>query len=89
MSNASTPPAHSAIKVLAALAELGAASAAAVAEHAGLGYSTTTPKLRAWETSGQAERVRTDDGHTLWRLTPAGHAATAAAIRTPAESLAQ
>lgn len=73
-----SPPAHSAIQVLAALAELGQATAAEVAEHAGLGYSTTTPKLRAWEGSGQAERVRTDDGRTLWRLTDAGRAATAA-----------
>ncbi|MGQ5265228.1 hypothetical protein ACTWLT_31195 [Micromonospora sp. ZYX-F-536] len=38
-----TPPAHSAGKVLAALADLGEATASAVAEHAGLGYSTTTP----------------------------------------------
>ncbi|MBM0258114.1 MarR family winged helix-turn-helix transcriptional regulator [Micromonospora sp. 4G55] len=71
-------PAHSAFKVLAALAELGEATAATVAEHAGLGYSTTTPKLRAWEGSGQAERLRTGDGRTLWRLTDAGRAATAA-----------
>ena len=77
MNPASTAPAHSAIKVLAALADLGEATAADVAEHAGLGYSTTTPKLRAWEASGQAERVRTDDGRTLWRLTAAGRAATA------------
>jgi DNA-binding MarR family transcriptional regulator len=77
MNPASTPPAHSAIKVLAALAELGEATAADVAEHAGLGYSTTTPKLRAWEDSGQAERFRTGDGRTLWRLTAAGRAATA------------
>jgi hypothetical protein len=77
VNDVSTAPAHSAIKVLAALAELGEATAAAVAEHAGLGYSTTTPKLRAWEASGQAERVRTDDGRTLWRLTAAGRAATA------------
>ncbi|MFE9959253.1 MarR family transcriptional regulator [Micromonospora sp. NPDC005299] len=73
-----SPPAHSAIQVLAALAELGQATAAEVAEHAGLGYSTTTPKLRAWEGSGQAERVRTGDGRTLWRLTDAGRAATTA-----------
>ncbi|MFG3302913.1 MarR family transcriptional regulator [Micromonospora chersina] len=72
-----SPPAHSASKVLAALAELGQATAAEVAEHAGLGYSTTTPKLRAWEGSGQAERVRTGDGRTLWRLTDAGRSATA------------
>ncbi|MGQ5261049.1 MarR family transcriptional regulator [Micromonospora sp. ZYX-F-536] len=70
-------PAHSMIKVLAALAELGEATATAVAEHAGLGYSTTTPKLRAWEGSGQVERLRTDDGRALWRLTAAGRAATA------------
>ncbi|MGW9196630.1 MarR family transcriptional regulator [Micromonospora chersina] len=70
-------PAHSAFKVLAALAELGQATAAEVAEHAGLGYSTTTPKLRAWEGSRQAERFRTGDGRTLWRLTDAGRAATA------------
>ncbi|MGW3607944.1 MarR family transcriptional regulator [Micromonospora sp. NPDC005161] len=63
--------------MLAALADLGEATAAAVAEHAGLGYSTTIPKLRAWEESGQTERFRTDDGRTLWRLTAAGHAATA------------
>ncbi|MBQ0905464.1 MarR family transcriptional regulator [Micromonospora sp. U21] len=86
-----TLPAHSTIKVLAALAELGVATAAAVADLAGLGYSTTTPKLRAWEESGQAERFRTDDGRTLWRLTAAGRAATATATsresggRTPAD----
>jgi hypothetical protein len=78
MTDIPAPPAHSAIRVLAALAELGEATAAAVAEKAGLGYSTTTPKLRAWEDSGQAERRRTDDGRTLWRLAPAGRAATAA-----------
>ncbi|MEV0811350.1 MarR family transcriptional regulator [Micromonospora sp. NPDC050200] len=72
-------PVHSAFKVLAALAELGEATAAAVAEHAGLGYSTTTPKLRAWEGSGQVERFRTGDGRTLWRLTDSGRAATATA----------
>ncbi|WP_428962984.1 single stranded DNA-binding domain-containing protein [Micromonospora fluostatini] len=71
-------PAHSMFKVLAALAELGEATAAAVAERAGLGYSTTTPKLRAWEESGQAERFRTGDARTLWRLTDAGRATTGA-----------
>jgi hypothetical protein len=82
-----TPPAHSTIRVLAALAELGEATAAAVADHAALGYSTTTTKLRAWEESGQAERFRTDDGRTLWRLTAAGRAATSreSGGRTPAD----
>ncbi|MFC0030157.1 MarR family transcriptional regulator [Micromonospora chaiyaphumensis] len=72
-----TAPPHSAILVLATLAELGQATAAEIAEHAGLGYSTTTPKLRAWEGSGQAERFRTGDGRTRWRLTDAGRATTA------------
>lgn len=75
--NEQNAPVHSAFKVLAALAELGETTAAAIAEHAGLGYSTTTPKLRAWEGSGQAERFRTSDGRTLWRLTDSGRAATA------------
>ncbi|WP_435124422.1 MarR family transcriptional regulator [Micromonospora tulbaghiae] len=70
-------PAHSMFKVLAALGALGDATAAAVAEHAGLGYSTATAKLRAWEQTGQAERFRTDDGRTLWRLTDTGRTATA------------
>jgi len=78
-----TPGAHSAIRVLAALAALGEATAAAIADKAQLGYSTTTPKLRAWENTGQAERVRTDDGRTLWRLTAAGHAATATPTNPP------
>lgn len=77
MTDPTTPGAHSAFRVLAALADLGEATAAGIAEHAGLGYSTTTPKLRTWEHTGQAERVRTDDGRTLWRLTAAGRAATA------------
>jgi hypothetical protein len=76
-----TAAAHSTFKVLAALADLGEATAAAVAEKAGLGYSTTTPKLRAWEESGQAERFRTGDGRTLWRLTDAGRTATAGPSR--------
>lgn len=79
MTDTTTSGAHSAIRVLAALAELGETTAAAIAEHVGIAYSTTTPKLRAWENTGQAERFRTDDGHTLWRLTAAGRAATAIA----------
>jgi hypothetical protein len=66
------------LRVLAALAELGEATASAIADKAGLGYSTTTPKLRAWEDAGQAERFRDGDGRTLWRLTAAGRIATAA-----------
>ncbi|HEX8343563.1 MAG TPA: MarR family transcriptional regulator [Actinoplanes sp.] len=71
-------------KILAALTELGEATAAALAQHAGIGYSTTTPKLRALEADGHAERFRTTEGHTLWRLTSTARAGTAAdATGTP------
>ena len=60
-------------RILAALTRLGEATAAAVAEAAGLGYSTTTPKLRALQEAGQAEPVRAD-GRTLWRAVPTGTA---------------
>jgi DNA-binding MarR family transcriptional regulator len=76
------PPANSAFRVLAALADLGEATAAAIAEKAGLGYSTVTPKLRAWEDAGQAEMYHNE--HTsqrLWRLTEAGMATTATPTR--------
>ncbi|MGK5680192.1 MarR family transcriptional regulator [Actinoplanes sp. URMC 104] len=77
-------PAHSAFEVLAALADLGEATAATVAEYTQLGYSTVTPKLRAWEASGHAERFRNDTSQTLWRLTANGRAAT----ETPSEHAA-
>ncbi|MBX7269576.1 MarR family transcriptional regulator [Micromonospora sp. Llam7] len=54
-------------KVAAALAELGQETAAAIAERAGVGYSTATKKLRVLEEAGQAEPYRADDGRTLWR----------------------
>ena len=79
MTDTTTAGAHSAIRVLAALAELGETTAAAIADHTALGYSTVTPKLRTWENTGQAERFRTDEGRTMWRLTAAGRAATAVA----------
>jgi DNA-binding transcriptional ArsR family regulator len=65
-------PAPSVAKVLAALHRLGGATAAAIATEAGLGYSTTTPKLRSLETAGLAESTRSDTGRSLWRLTDAG-----------------
>jgi hypothetical protein len=78
-------PANSAFRVLAAIADLGEATAAAIAEKAGLGYSTVTPKLRAWENTGQAEKYYNEDkSQTLWRLTAAGKTATA----TPASQAA-
>ncbi|MBU8857747.1 MULTISPECIES: MarR family winged helix-turn-helix transcriptional regulator [unclassified Micromonospora] len=76
-------PAHAMFKVLAALAELGEDTAAAVADKAGLGYSTATSKLRAWETTGQAERVHTDSKRAVWRLTDAGRATVGAANAQP------
>ncbi|MEV0157589.1 MarR family transcriptional regulator [Micromonospora sp. NPDC050686] len=80
MADATEPmPAHTMFTVLAALSELGeaTATAVAVAEHAGLGYSTATAKLRAWEKTGQAERFRSDDNRALWRLTDTGRTTTA------------
>ncbi len=71
-------PAHAMFKVLAALAELGDATAAAVADKAELGYSTATAKLRAWEQTGQAERIHTDSKRAVWRLTDAGRATVGA-----------
>ncbi|MCX5122001.1 MarR family transcriptional regulator [Micromonospora sp. NBC_00362] len=81
-------PAHTRFKVLAALGELGDATAAAVAEHSGLGYSTTTGKLRAWEQTGQVEKVDTDGNRTLWRLTDTGRATTVAQADPPSHAAA-
>lgn len=66
--------APSVAKVLAALHRLGEAPAAAIATEAGLGYSTTTPKLRTLQTAGLAEATRSDTGGSLWRLTDTGRA---------------
>ncbi|MFI6332997.1 MarR family transcriptional regulator [Micromonospora chersina] len=78
MTDATQPaPEHTMFTVLAALSELGEATATAVAEHAGLGYSTATAKLRAWEKAGQAERFRSDDNRAMWRLTDTGRTTTA------------
>ncbi|MFC3504109.1 MarR family transcriptional regulator [Micromonospora krabiensis] len=68
------PLAPSVAKVLAALHRLGEATAAAIATEAGLGYSTTTPKLRALETAGLAEPTRSETGRSLWLLTDTGRA---------------
>ncbi|MFI7208738.1 MarR family transcriptional regulator [Micromonospora aurantiaca (nom. illeg.)] len=73
---APAPLAPSVEKVLAALHRLGEATAAAIATEAGLGYSTTTPKLRTLASAGLAESTRSDTGPTLWRLTDAGRAHT-------------
>ncbi|MFB6393558.1 MarR family transcriptional regulator [Polymorphospora lycopeni] len=54
-------------KVAAAIAELGEATAAAIAAHAGIGYSTATKRLRALEDAGLAQPFRADDGRTLWK----------------------
>ncbi|TDC66903.1 MarR family transcriptional regulator [Micromonospora sp. KC207] len=67
-------------KVTAALAALGQDTAAAIAQRAGVGYSTATKRLRVLEEAGQAETFRADDGRTLWRQP----ASTAGSIDTPA-----
>ncbi|MFF0099721.1 MarR family transcriptional regulator [Micromonospora sp. NPDC005257] len=69
---ATAPLAPSVAKVLAALHRLGEATAAAIATEAGLGYSTTTPKLRTLETAKLAEPTRSNTGRSLWRLTDTG-----------------
>jgi hypothetical protein len=73
-------------KVLTALAALGQATAAKVGESVGIAYSTTTPRLRELESAGQAEKIRTNSGTTLWQLTAAGTAAVAAISDRPNES---
>ncbi|WP_433688006.1 MarR family transcriptional regulator [Micromonospora carbonacea] len=69
-------------KVTAALAALGQDTAAAIAQRAGVGYSTATKRLRVLEEAGQAETFRADDGRTLWRQ-PASTAGSGSAD-TPA-----
>lgn len=68
------------IEVVAeALRAFGDLTAAAIAEKTGMGYSTVTPKLRALEDAGRAERAKTN-GRTFWRLTtPAAQAPAAEA----------
>jgi hypothetical protein len=65
------PPAaaSTAERILAALAALGPATAARIAEHTGLGYSTVTARLRKLATAGQATHHRPDDGPLTWRRT--------------------
>ncbi|WP_433458402.1 MarR family transcriptional regulator [Micromonospora sp. CA-248212] len=62
-----TAPPSALDKVAAALAALGQDTAAAIAQHAGVGYSTATKRLRTLAEAGQAEPLRADDGPTLWR----------------------
>lgn len=66
-------------QLLAALAELGEATAAGLAEQVGIGYSTTTPKLRKLHDYGLAVSAKAGNGQTVWRLTDAGTAHAAAA----------
>ncbi|MGW3890484.1 MarR family transcriptional regulator [Micromonospora chokoriensis] len=63
-------------KVAAALAALGQDTAAAIAQHAGVGYSTATKRLRTLAEAGQAEPLRADDCPTLWRHLPITAATT-------------
>lgn len=63
-------------RVLAALAELGPATAARISEVVGIAYPTTTAKLRELESAGYAERLRTEQRTTLWQVT-AGKATVA------------
>jgi DNA-binding PadR family transcriptional regulator len=82
------PALTTADKVLITVVALGQATAAAVSESAGLGYSTTTPKLRALEEAGLAERIRTEDRRTLWRATADGVTAARALVQASPEAAA-
>ncbi|WBB78569.1 winged helix-turn-helix domain-containing protein [Micromonospora sp. WMMD882] len=62
-----TSPPSALDRIAAALAELGQDTAAAIAQQAGVGYSTATKRLRLLEEAGRAEAFRADDGRTLWR----------------------
>jgi DNA-binding SARP family transcriptional activator len=73
-------PLDDAGRVLAALADLGDATAAAIAAYLDLPYPATTAKLVQWEHTGHAETTRTETGQTLWRLTHTGRDA----LGTPA-----
>ncbi|MFI7543765.1 BTAD domain-containing putative transcriptional regulator [Actinoplanes sp. NPDC049599] len=59
-------------RVLAALADLGDATAAGIGAHLDLPFPAATAHLVQWEHAGQAEIFRTDTGQTRWRLTPTG-----------------
>ncbi|WP_430788128.1 BTAD domain-containing putative transcriptional regulator [Actinoplanes sp. G11-F43] len=65
-------PLDDAGRVLAALADRGDATAAAIAAHLNLPYPATTAKLVQWEHTGHTETTRTETGQTLWRLTDIG-----------------
>jgi DNA-binding transcriptional ArsR family regulator len=62
----------SARAVLAAIADLGEATAASIAESCGVAYSTTNMKLRLLEGAGLAEASRGGDTKVRWRLTDTG-----------------
>jgi hypothetical protein len=52
-----------------AIGALGAATAAEIAAHAGIAYSTVTPKLRILADVGRAEFFHGGDGRGKWRTT--------------------
>ncbi|MCY1141553.1 BTAD domain-containing putative transcriptional regulator [Actinoplanes sp. Pm04-4] len=73
-------------QVLTALAQLGEASAAAVAVHLEMAYPAATAELVQQEHAGHTETVRTDTGRTVWRLTDAGRAFLADTAETSADA---
>lgn len=58
--------------VLTAIADLGEATAAAIAEASGVAYSTTNKKLRLLRDAGLARAERGSDTKVRWRLTDTG-----------------
>ncbi|WP_239132647.1 bacterial transcriptional activator domain-containing protein [Paractinoplanes durhamensis] len=76
-------PPDDAGRVLAALAELGAVTAATIAAHLDMPYPTATAKLVGCEHDGHAETLRADTGQTLWQLTAPGMAALGSPAAAP------
>jgi hypothetical protein len=54
--------------VFAAVRDIGAGTAAAVAAHAGMAYSSVTPYLRKLDEAGRAHPERDANGKLVWRI---------------------
>ena len=72
-------------QLLAALAELGEATAGGLAEQVGIAYSTATPRLRKLNSYGLAEPTKAGNGQTVWHLTETGRDHAAAGNTGPAD----
>ncbi|MGI5214817.1 hypothetical protein [Plantactinospora sp. CA-290183] len=73
MSESTTsPPPGASERLLTGLAEHGPMTAAVLAGHIGIGYSTATSRLRELEGLGHVEKTRTGKSTVTWQLTDQG-----------------